>query len=76
MAEHEQVDVSKVETLFRERKPRLVFLQACYGAALGRGVGFSTALEIVKAGVPAVVAMQYDIDAESADKFASTSTTS
>ena len=71
VAEHEQVDVSKVETLFRERKPLLVFLQACYGAELGRGVGLSTALEIVKAGVPAVVAMQHDIDAESADKFAS-----
>ena len=48
----------------------LAFLQACHGAALGRDVRFSTALEIVKTGVPAVVAMQYQIEAEGADKFA------
>jgi hypothetical protein len=74
VAEHESVDASKVETLFRQRQPqrqpRLVFLQACYGATVGRGVAFSTALEIVKVGVPAVVAMQYDIDAGSVDEFA------
>lgn len=70
VTEHELVNASKVETLFRSQQPRLVFLQACYGASVGRGVAYSTALEIVKVGVPAVVAMQYEIGAGSADEFA------
>jgi hypothetical protein len=69
---HENVDVSKAEALFANYKPRLVFLQACYGAAVGQNVLYSTALEIMKAGVPAVVAMQFDIGAEEADRFATT----
>ena len=68
--EHELVDASKVETLFGEHRPRLLFLHTCFGASSGRGVEVSTALEMVKVGVPAVVAMQYDIDAHSADEFA------
>ena len=70
VTEHEPVNASKVETLFRSQAAGLVFLQACYGASGGRGVAYSTALEIVKVGVPAVVAMQDQIGAGSADESA------
>lgn len=72
VTEHEPVDASKVETLFGAHRPRLLFLHTCFGASSGRGVEVSTALEMVKVGVPVVVAMQYDIDARSADEFALT----
>ncbi len=70
VAEYERVAVSKVETLFGEHRPRMVFLQACDSAAIDRETEVCTALKIAKTGVPAVVAMQYEIDAEGADKFA------
>lgn len=71
IAEHETVETSKIEGLFTDYKPSLVFVQACYGAAvLSDDVLYSTALEIVKQGVPAVIAMQYEIEAEEADGFA------
>ena len=71
--QHEEIETSKVEALFQTYKPPLVFIQACYGASFfGRDVLYSTALEIARAEVPAVIAMQYDIGAEEADLFATT----
>jgi hypothetical protein len=71
--EHEKVETSKADALFASFQPRLVFIQACYGATtVARDMLYSTALDIVKARVPAVVAMQYAIDADDADVFAKT----
>jgi hypothetical protein len=66
----EDVRVSKTTDLFAAHKPRLVFLQTCYGNAVEGDVLSSTALEVARADVPAVVAMQYTIQAEDADRFA------
>jgi CHAT domain len=67
---HEEIGTTKAEQLFKSFKPRLVFIQTCSGAAVGKDVLHSTALDIARCGVPAVVAMQYDIGAEEADRFA------
>src|SRR6266516_622459 len=56
--------------LFKNHPPRLVFLHACKGAATGPSYNLrSTALELVYAKIPAVVAMQYEISNDDADIF-------
>lgn len=55
--------------LFKEHQPRLVFLHACKGAATDYKF-HSTALDLVKAKIPAVVAMQFEISNLDANTFA------
>ena len=55
--------------LFKNCPPRLVFLQACKGAASGYRF-HSTARDLIKAKIPAVVAMQFEITNEDANIFA------
>lgn len=66
------IDADMVGALFETHKPRVVFLQTCHGAASTDNALDAAAVDIVRAGVPAVVAMQYDIHADRADLFAST----
>ncbi len=55
-------------TLFAVHQPYLVFLHSCDGAANLSAV-YGTAREIVYKSVPAVVAMQYQIEAGDASRF-------
>lgn len=55
--------------LFKDHQPRLVFLHACRGAAAGYKF-HSMARDLVKAKIPAVVAMQYEISNDDANTFA------
>jgi hypothetical protein len=70
------VPTSKLLELFPdEHQPRLVFLHACKGAGTrtpsGSYRGFTSgAAELVRAGVPAVIAMQHEIQSEDALNFA------
>jgi hypothetical protein len=57
--------------LFNQHKPRLVFLNACKGAASKSLQSLSsTARDLVNARIPAVVAMQYSISNDDAAFFA------
>jgi len=57
--------------LFNQHKPRLIFLHACRGAvAMSNENLNSTARELVKADIPAVIAMQYSISNDDAGLFA------
>lgn len=57
-------------TLFTAPKPKLVFLESCEGAKSDEGAGLSNAaLELVYCGIPAVVAMQYEIENGDALRF-------
>ena len=57
--------------LFHHNPPKLVFLHACEGAKPGSIDGFNDiAHELVYSNVPAVVAMQYEIQNEAASRFA------
>jgi hypothetical protein len=60
-----------IKSLFNEYQPYLVFLHSCDGAANLRAV-YSTARTIVYSSVPAVVAMQYKIEAGDASRFVGT----
>lgn len=66
------VPTTKLQELFpADHRPRLVFLHACRGAKRESYRAFASGAEaFVKAGVPAAIAMQYDIDNEEADYFA------
>jgi hypothetical protein len=65
------VTADEVKKLFTEHKPSIVFLSACKGAAPIAVEGYkSTARELIHAGVPGVVAMQYNIGNEDAKQFA------
>jgi hypothetical protein len=68
----EWVSVRKLKELFPDDHwPRLVFLHACRGAARRSYWAFASGAEtFVRAGVPAAIAMQYDISNEDADFFA------
>ena len=55
--------------LFKRHRPRLVFLHACKGAAPGYKF-HNTASDLVKAKIPAVVAMQFEISNDDANAFA------
>jgi hypothetical protein len=72
----QEADWRKAEDLSGQlvgRAPWLFFLQTCSSGrpALG-GASRSTAQQIAQAGVPFVVAMQYDITADDAQNFADT----
>jgi hypothetical protein len=66
------ISAQEVGRLFSEPpRPRLVFLSACKGAAVEMAESFkSTARELVYAGVPGVVAMQFSITNANAKTFA------
>jgi hypothetical protein len=65
------VTSKQVKALFTDQKPRLVFLNACKGAASESVESFkSTARDLVYAGIPGVVAMQYGITNADAIIFA------
>ncbi|WP_158641445.1 CHAT domain-containing protein [Amycolatopsis eburnea] len=66
----ELVDTSKLRALFGSSPPSLMFLHSCHGGGSDNEALYCTAVEIVRSGVPAVIAMQYDIEAEEADVFA------
>ncbi len=56
---------------FRKNEPRLVFLHACEGARSESYTVFSgVALKLVYSNVPAVVAMQYEVTNQVANRFA------
>jgi hypothetical protein len=63
------VESTTFAELFKEHPPRLVFLHACKGAASGYKF-HNTARDLIKAKVPAVVAMQFEITNEDANTFA------
>lgn len=63
------IESGKFAELFKNHRPRLVFLHACKGAAAGYKF-HSTACDLVKAKIPAVVAMQYEISNDDANAFA------
>ncbi|WP_370962466.1 CHAT domain-containing protein [Amycolatopsis sp. cg9] len=66
----ELVDTSKLRELFGSTPPSLIFLHSCHGGGTDTETLYCTAVEIVRSGVPAVIAMQYDIGATEADIFA------
>lgn len=69
----EWIDSGTVSRLFGEHPPRLVFLHACNGAKSGSLESFkSTAIDLVYSNIPAVVAMQYEINNTDAAFFAET----
>ena len=71
--EDEVLIVSRdVRSLFSDHRPHMVFLHACDGDAPSLTSIFSTAREVAYAGVPAVVAMQYQILVEDALEFVTT----
>jgi hypothetical protein len=70
VSEDAAVRATTLAQLFKPHRPSLVFLQTCYSDAIDGGDLYATSQRIVSAGVPAVVAMQYDIDRGAADKFA------
>ncbi len=60
---------TQLPLLFEYHQPRLVFLQACNGSASPAN-GLSCAQGLIQYGIPAVIAMQYSIQAEDAANFA------
>lgn len=66
----EPVEAITLRGLFGPHHPPFVFLQTCYSDAIDGVALYTTAQRIVQAGVPAVIAMQYDIERGPADKFA------
>jgi hypothetical protein len=71
--EHTLYNATDVTQLFANHMPRLVFLHACETAVGGSVESFSNlARELVKSGVPSVIAMQYEIKNEDAALFANT----
>jgi CHAT domain len=70
VATDEPVEAMTLRGLFDPHHPPFVFLQTCYSDAVDSVALYTTAQRIVQAGVPAVVAMQYDIERGPADKFA------
>jgi hypothetical protein len=66
----ESVGAERLRTLFMPHPPKFVFLQTCFSGRVDGDALFMAANGIVKAGVPAVLAMQYDIERDAADSFA------
>jgi hypothetical protein len=67
------IDSGQFLQLLGDHKPRLIFLHACQGAAPTSHAGFkSIARELLRAEIPAVVAMQYTITNKEAGRFATT----
>lgn len=71
--EYAPVQAQSLKEMFTrhpEHRPRLVILQTCWGDKVDGDALYTIAQNIVGAGVPAVLAMQYDIGQRVADKFA------
>jgi CHAT domain len=66
----ESVGAERLRALFMSHPPKFVFLQTCFSGRVDGNALFMAAEGILKAGVPAVLAMQYDIEREAADSFA------
>jgi CHAT domain len=68
------VDSNSIRALFQAAPPNLVFLHACQSARAPDSLTVfrSTAEQVLRAGVPAVVAMQYEISNADAAFFAKT----
>ena len=68
------VDSASIRALFSDNPPRLVFLHACNSAKAPYSLEIfkSTAEQVLRANVPFVVAMQYEISNEDATFFAQT----
>jgi hypothetical protein len=66
------VEASALRALLMESPPRLVFLHACESALAPDSfdIFHSAAIEVLQAGVPAVIAMQYEIRNADANLFA------
>jgi len=69
ISEADWIGSTKFAHLFTKHRPRLVFLHACKTAASGYKF-HSTARDLIKAKIPAVVAMQFKISNEDANTFA------
>jgi hypothetical protein len=71
---HAPVKAAELKQVFDNHPPKLVILQTCYGDKGGGEADdtelYTVAQSIVDAHVPAVLAMQYDIEIAAADKFA------
>jgi CHAT domain len=65
-----ELRASGLQDLFLVHQPKLVFLQACKGDSEGREALYSLAKAVVYVRVPAVIAMQYEIDSGPANTFA------
>lgn len=68
------VDGNSVRAIFNTNPPRIVFLHACNSADSRDSLASfkSLAHQVLGAGVPAVVAMQYEISNDDATQFATT----
>ncbi len=66
------VKSESIRALFEAAPPRLVFLHACYSASAPGSLEIfkSTAQQVLRAGVPFVVAMQYEISNDDVTDFA------
>ncbi len=67
-------DGNSVRAIFNTHPPRIVFLHACNSATSPDSLASfkSLAQQVLLAGVPAVVAMQYEISNDDATRFATT----
>lgn len=70
VANDESVGAERLRAIFMPHSPKFVFLQTCFSGRVDGNALFMAAEGILKAGVPAVLAMQYDIEREAADSFA------
>lgn len=67
----DMVSAQDMEMVFSSRSIRLVMLSACYGSRILGGNGFGTiSPALIRAGVPAVVAMQYEVPVQATINFA------
>lgn len=66
------VNSESIRALFEAAPPRLVFLHACFSASAPNSLEIfkSTAQQVLRSGVPFVVAMQYEISNDDATDFA------
>jgi predicted RNA-binding Zn-ribbon protein involved in translation (DUF1610 family) len=70
VAKDEPVGAERLRTIFMPHPPKFVFLQTCFSGRVDGDALFMAANGIVNAGIPAVLAMQYDIERDAADSFA------
>ena len=68
-----RLSAQQLGRLLKDHKSlQLALLNSCQGAKLGQDSFSSTATTLVRQGIPAVIAMQYDISDEAAIEFANT----
>lgn len=68
--EDQPVEAQRLKQLFDNHVPKLVVLQTCYSDKVDGEALYTAAQSIVGEGVPAVLAMQFAIARDAADRFA------